>query len=294
MVAAATVAFGGWALYLAGGVPLGKGLSYTFLFALSMFVLGFLDDLRNLSSLFRFIAQIVSASLFLWVLAPAFPVVPLGRWMVPGTVWIPVGAVWSIWMLNLYNFMDGIDGLAGGEAAVVSSFFFLVFAWFGEPGWAVANLSVAAASMGFLVYNWPPARTFMGDGGSSFLGAFYGMQCVVAHLTTPVPFPVLVLPFANFILDTTFTLFRRVLRGEKWYKAHRSHVYQRMTNLGMSHRKVTVIELVVVTASCGVAAVSVSAPCSVRTALALAVAAGISSGGVRVAWRERGMKAQED
>ena len=83
-------------------------------------------------------------------------------------------------MLNLYNFMDGIDGLAGGEAAVASSFFFLVFAWYGQSGWAVANLVVAAASMGFLVHNWPPARIFMGDAGSAFLGAFYGMQSVVA------------------------------------------------------------------------------------------------------------------
>jgi UDP-N-acetylmuramyl pentapeptide phosphotransferase/UDP-N-acetylglucosamine-1-phosphate transferase len=99
------------------------------------------------------------------------------------------------------NLRDGIDGLAGGEAAVASSFFFLVFAWYGQSGWAVANLVVAAASMGF------------------------------------------VLPFANFILGTTFTLFRRLIRREKWYQAHRSHVYQRMTDLGMTHRKVTSIEL---------------------------------------------------
>jgi UDP-N-acetylmuramyl pentapeptide phosphotransferase/UDP-N-acetylglucosamine-1-phosphate transferase len=88
--------------------------------------------------------------------------------------------------------MDGIDGFAGGEAAVASSFFFLVFSYYGESGWAVANLVVAAASMGF------------------------------------------VLPFANFILDTTFTLFRRLIRREKWYQAHRSHFYQRMTDLGMT------------------------------------------------------------
>jgi UDP-N-acetylmuramyl pentapeptide phosphotransferase/UDP-N-acetylglucosamine-1-phosphate transferase len=70
------------------------------------------------------------------------------------------------------------------------------------------------------------------------LGAFYGMQSVVAGLSSPVPFPVLVLPFANFILDTMFTLFRRLIRREKWYQAHRSHFYQRMTDLGMTHGKV--------------------------------------------------------
>lgn len=292
MVAAAALAFGGWALFSAGGSPLGKGLQCTFLFGLSMFALGFFDDLRDLSPLFRFLVQILSAGLALWAVAPLFPAIPLGDWALPGTAWIPVGAVWAVWMLNLYNFMDGIDGLAGGEAAVASFFFFLVFAWFGEPGWAVANLVVTAASMGFLVYNWPPARIFMGDGGSSFLGAFYGMQCVVAHLTTPVPFPVLILPFANFILDTTYTLFRRAIGGEMWYRAHRSHVYQRMTDLGMSHRKVTVIELVAVAASCGAAAVSINTVDSVRMALAVVVIAGVSFGGVWVTRRERALKAK--
>src|SRR3989304_4869717 len=95
-----------------------------------------------------------------------------------------------------------------------SFFFFLLFARYGESGWAVANLFVAAASMGFLVHNWPPARVFMGDAGSAFLGGFYGMQAVLAALTTSVPFVVLILPFANFILDTTVTLVRRILQGE--------------------------------------------------------------------------------
>jgi UDP-N-acetylmuramyl pentapeptide phosphotransferase/UDP-N-acetylglucosamine-1-phosphate transferase len=167
-------------------------------------------------------------------------------------VWISASTVWIVWMLNLYNFMDGIDGLAGGEAALVSAFFFLLFARHGESGWAVANLLIAAAAAGFLVFNWPPAQVFMCDAGSAFLGAFYGMQSVVASFTTPIPFVVLILPFANFILDTTVTLLRRAWRGEKWYAPHRSHYYQRITGLGMSHRKVTVIELLAV--SCAAAA----------------------------------------
>ena len=197
----------------------------------------------------------------------------------PGWAWVVPGAFWVVWMLNLYNFMDGIDGLAGGEAAVASSFF-LVFAYYGQSGWAVANLVVAAASMGFLVHNWPPARIFMGDAGSAFLGAFYGMQSVVAALSTPVPFPVLVLPFANFILDTTFTLFRRLIRREKWYQAHRSHFYQRMTDLGMTHGKVTSIELLVVVASCAAAAACIPAGPAVRIALVASVTAGIACAGL--------------
>jgi UDP-N-acetylmuramyl pentapeptide phosphotransferase/UDP-N-acetylglucosamine-1-phosphate transferase len=152
---------------------------------------------------------------------------------------------------------------------------------------------VAAASMGFLVYNWPPARIFMWDGGSAFLGAFYGIQSVVGHLSTPVPFPVLVLPFANFILDTTFTLFRRVLKGEAWYRAHRSHFYQRMTNLGMTHKRVTSIELLVVCASCAAAAACIPADPLVRIAVAASVALGIACGGLWVWGKERAMEAGE-
>ena len=256
-----------------------------------MFLLGFYDDLRNLSPLFRFLVQFVSALSFLIFLAPHLPDVSLWKWVLPKWAWVVPGAFWVVWMLNLYNFMDGIDGLAGGEAAVASSFFFLVFAWYGQSGWAVANLVVAAASMGFLVHNWPPARIFMGDAGSAFLGAFYGMQSVVAALSTPVPFPVLVLPFANFILDTTFTLFRRLIRREKWYQAHRSHVYQRMTDLGMTHGKVTSIELLVGIASCAAAAACIPVGPAGRIASIISVVAGIACIGIWVWVKEQALKA---
>jgi UDP-N-acetylmuramyl pentapeptide phosphotransferase/UDP-N-acetylglucosamine-1-phosphate transferase len=250
MVAAAALAFGGWSFLAAGEANVQRGLPYTFLFALGMFLLGFYDDLRNLSPLFRFLVQFVSALLLFVFLAPLLPDVSLWKWVLPKWAWVVPGAIWVVWMLNLYNFMDGIDGLAGGEAAVASSFFFLLFAREGEAGWAVANLLVAASAMGFLVHNWPPARVFMGDAGSAFLGAFYGMQSILASLSTNVPLIVLVLPFANFILDTTVTLLRRFSRGEKWYKAHRTHYYQRMTNLGMSHKKVTLLEVLSVAICC--------------------------------------------
>jgi UDP-N-acetylmuramyl pentapeptide phosphotransferase/UDP-N-acetylglucosamine-1-phosphate transferase len=112
------------------------------------------------------------------------------------------------------------------------------------------------------------------------------MQSVVAALSTDVPFPVLVLPFANFILDTTFTLFRRLMRREKWYQAHRSHIYQRMTDLGMTHKKVTSIELLVVIASCAAAAACIPAGPAVRIALVASVCAGIACIGFWVSAKE--------
>jgi len=191
-------------------------------------------------------------------------------------------------MLNLYNFMDGIDGLAGGEAAIASSFFFLLFAREGESGWAVANLLVAASAMGFLVHNWPPARVFMGDAGSAFLGAFYGMQSVLAPLSTKVPFIVLVLPFANFIMDTTVTLILRVWRGEKWYQAHRTHFYQRMTNLWMSHRKVTAVELSSVAICCVSAEICMRVGDIYRMAVVFLIFAFFLAAGVWISNKERG------
>jgi Fuc2NAc and GlcNAc transferase len=286
MVAAALVALGFWIYWAAGDWSMHKWLSCSVLFASAMAILGFCDDLYSLSALFRFLVQFAFASILLWVASGQLPVLTIQGWTIPRVAWVIVGATWIVWMLNLYNFMDGIDGLAGGEAAVASCFFYLVFAYYGEAGWAVMNLFIAAASMGFLVYNWPPARVFMGDSGSAFLGAFYGVQSVVAALSTPVPLPVLVLPFANFILDTTFTLFRRMLGREKWYQAHRSHIYQRMTGLGMSHKKVTSIELLVVVASCAAAAACIPAGPAVRIALMLSVTVGIVCGGLWVWGKE--------
>ena len=287
MVAADVLAFGCWALLAAGDVFSLKGVPSSIFFALAMSILGFWDDIFGLSPLARFLFQIFIVLIFLWAWAGLFPGISLGGVVIPQFLWIMVGAFWIVWMVNLYNFMDGIDGLAGGEAAVASLFFFLLFARYEESGWAAANLFLAAASIGFLVHNWPPARVFMGDAGSAFLGAFFGMQSVVAAITTPIPFPVLVLPFSNFILDTTFTLFRRIWRGEKWYTAHRSHYYQRMTDLGISHRKVTLIELFFVAGGCLAAAGYLVFGSIGRTAVVASVFTGAVACALRVNQEER-------
>jgi Fuc2NAc and GlcNAc transferase len=251
-----------------------------------MSVLGFCDDLFDLSPLIRILVQFALCLSCLVLVWPLYPVVSDRSGEGFRLLSIGVASVWCVWMLNLYNFMDGIDGLAGGEAAVASLFFFILFARNGEPGWAVANLMVAASAAGFLVYNWPPAKVFMGDSGSAFLGAFYGMQSLIVPVTTGIPFIVLVLPFSNFILDATATLFLRIYRGEKWYQAHRSHVYQRMTNLGLSHRKVTSLELLTVAASCVAAAICMRIDIFGRIALVALVFAGLSVAGFSVIRKE--------
>jgi Fuc2NAc and GlcNAc transferase len=290
MVVATVLAFEFWTFLAVGEVLSIKGLRSVILYALVMCVLGFWDDLSNLSPLFRFLVQFAGASLLLWACVGESLVLSVGDIILPLQFVIPACAVWVVWMVNLYNFMDGIDGIAGGEAAVTSCFFFLVFANHGETGWAVINLFVAAASIGFLIHNWPPARVFMGDAGSAFLGAFFGMQSVVAASMTSIPFLVLVLPFTNFIFDTTATLIRRMFRGEKWYRAHRSHFYQRMTNLGMSHSKVTGVELISVILSCLAATWYLRSGFHGRVVAVAAVLIGFMGGGIWIFRKERFLK----
>ncbi len=287
MAAAVLLAFACWRLLSEAGASSPDLLPGAILFALAMSALGFWDDVSGLSPLFRFLVQVVCAAAVLWTSARVAAPPPVREAALPLALGVAAAAIWVVWLVNLYNFMDGIDGLAGGEALLASCFFALVFGRHGETGWAAANLFVAAASLGFLLYNWPPARVFMGDAGSAFLGAFFAMQSVLAPLSTPVPFPVLVLPFANFILDTTATLLRRMWRREKWYLAHRSHFYQRMTSLGMSHRGVTGTELLSVAASCAAAWGYMDAGPAGRFAIVAAVVAAFAAAGSVVARKER-------
>jgi Fuc2NAc and GlcNAc transferase len=286
MVLAVLLSCAGFALSgppAAGAIP--RAAAASLAFATAMAALGFRDDLSPLSPLFRFLVQ-AGAALFACLFVSGGNAAPLLLGVaIPGWAWIPAASVWIVWMLNLYNFMDGIDGLAGGEALVGGLFLSAVFFAGGEAGWGAANLLVASAAAGFLRYNWSPARIFLGDAGSMFLGAFFGIQSVAAASTTAVPLPVLVLPFSNFILDATVTLLRRMRRGEKWYRPHRSHFYQRMTDLGLSHASVTSIELLSAAASCLAAAAYLRAGATARIALLLLTAAMFLAGGVSITRR---------
>ncbi|MBF0137262.1 MAG: glycosyltransferase family 4 protein [Magnetococcus sp. DMHC-1] len=149
-----------------------------------------------------------------------------------------------VWMLNLYNFMDGMDGFAGGMGA----FGFVFFAAFGflagHSHFGVVSLLIAAANLGFLTANFPPARIFMGDVGSVPMGflvatfSFWGIRDAI------FPFWVPFLVFSPFIVDATLTLFRRIFQGEKVWQAHRTHYYQKLVRIGWGHRRTVLWEYV--------------------------------------------------
>ena len=165
-------------------------------------------------------------------------------------VWsgMAVGVMWLVlllaigWLTNLYNFMDGSDGLAGGMAVIGFGAYGLA-AWLGgNSEFELLAWSIAAASAGFLIFNFPPAKIFMGDAGSIPLGFLAGALGVAGWLQSlwPLWFPLVV--FAPFIVDASITLARRLLRGERVWEAHRQHYYQRLILSGWSHRRTALSE----------------------------------------------------
>jgi UDP-N-acetylmuramyl pentapeptide phosphotransferase/UDP-N-acetylglucosamine-1-phosphate transferase len=205
-------------------------------------LLSFLDDLRGLSAAVRLAAHLMVALAFT---LGAFPDLPL--------LWIAVLVVATVWTINLYNFMDGSDGLAGGMA-LVGFVTYGVAAWTaGLPSLALLSWSVAASALAFLLFNFPPARIFMGDVGSvplGFLAAALGIEGWHAN-AWPLWFPVLV--FSPFIVDATLTLAKRLLRGERVWEAHREHYYQKLVRMGKGHRQTALAEYVIM-AACALSA----------------------------------------
>lgn len=201
---------------------------------LFLLAISFLDDLRGLSVSWRFLAHFLAAGVF----------VGLYIFSSVGFVGAAVAVLAIVWMTNLYNFMDGSDGLAGGMA-LFGFCFYGAAAWLhGDVAFAELNWSVAAASLAFLFFNFHPEQIFMGDAGSiplGFLAAAFGLLGWHAGYW-PLWFPVFV--FSPFILDASVTLAKRLLRGEKVWQAHCEHYYQRLVQMGWGHRRTALAEYV--------------------------------------------------
>lgn len=246
-------------LFAASLVPV--ALCVCFLAAVSQ-----VDDRRGLPARVRFCAHLLAAV----VIVAVYPV-PLALWA------SAVIVVLLVWLANLYNFMDGADGLAGGMA------------FFGFAGYAVAALmgagqtpelalacsAVAGAAAGFLLFNFHPAKIFLGDAGSisiGFLAGAFGYWGWLRH-AWPVWFPAMV--FAPFIADASATLAKRLLRGEKFWHAHREHYYQRMVRLGMGHARTALMWYAVMLAGVSLAVLACRWPVAVQWETVAAWAIGL-------------------
>jgi UDP-N-acetylmuramyl pentapeptide phosphotransferase/UDP-N-acetylglucosamine-1-phosphate transferase len=215
-------------------------LAPVMLAAFALAALSVLDDVRGLPVMLRLLAHFIAAATCLLALG-------LTGWA------LLLGVLAVVWMTNLYNFIDGADGLAGGMTAI--GFGALASAaWLeGAPGLAALCAAISAAAAAFLRFNFPPARIFMGDAGSiplGFLAAVLGIMGVQHSLWSWL-FPLLV--FSPFIVDASVTLARRGLRGEKIWRAHRSHYYQRVVLLGASHRQLALVAYMLMLASAALA-----------------------------------------
>lgn len=230
--------------FLAGSLlwpaALGENAPWVLLGGVAFFLLGLLDDLYHLNEGLRFCVQVLLAVLIA-AFGPRLSALPLlggASWAMPPGLAIAVTAFWYTGFINLFNFMDGTDGLAAGEAVLAGIFMSLMT---GSP----LPLIVSASALGFLYFNRSPSRIFMGDSGSYLLGFLLAVATVIgcqgpeglAKLVAQI------LVLGTFIADTTATLLRRIVNGETWYKAHRSHYYQKLSDLGFSHGKIFSINL---------------------------------------------------
>lgn len=215
--------YAGWAPAARLAIPFGT---------LVLTVISWLDDRVGVAVGGRLVVQIlvIGLSIYTGVLSPT-----VFQHCLPPVLDRAATALLWLWFVNLFNFMDGADGLAGSEAATIGAGLTLVTA-VGvafDPATAVLGAAIAAAALGFLVWNWAPARVFMGDAGSVPLGYLLGF--LLLRLASEGWWKAaLILPL-YFLADATITLVRRAVRGERVWQAHREHFYQRAVLRGLSH-----------------------------------------------------------
>jgi Fuc2NAc and GlcNAc transferase len=233
--------------YAAMGWTFGLPISWGYIVgALMVAAVSWLDDLSSLPFWARLIIHIAAALILIldvgfWS-SIALPLVPNDIWL-GNVVGILVTVGWLVWLLNAYNFMDGIDGLAALQA-VIAGAAWAVLAWMIDlPAVFLFGGLLASSSAGFLLHNWQPAKIFMGDVGSAFLGFTLAAIPLIARKelkTEASMLPVVAVLFVwFFVFDTVFTLIRRLLGGKRVWEAHREHIYQRMIIGGRRHATVT-------------------------------------------------------
>lgn len=241
-------AFGNFALswgYIAGAIVLA--------------VVSWLDDLVSLSFVHRLIAHSAAALLLMadagYVSSLDLPfagVVSLG---VAGPV---LTFIWIVGFLNAFNFMDGIDGIAGSQGFVAAAGWFGAGILLGSPVFAIYGCVIAAACLGFLFFNWQPAKIFMGDVGSCFLGfTLAAMPLLDQTALRPRIFLVAVAFVWPFVFDAVFTFLRRLVSGQKVWQPHREHIYQQMVIAGTPHFAATILYAFIAAAGVGVGLVLV-------------------------------------
>ncbi len=216
--------------------------------AFAVALISWIDDLYTISSVWRFAVHIGSALLIIFTLGYfeeiSFPLSGSFNFGVVGAV---LTFFWIVWLTNAYNFMDGIDGIAGLQTLTAGIGWYFCGVLQGAPAAGFYGGILAAAGLGFLFLNWQPAKIFMGDVGSAFLGYSFAVLPLLAKNEKTVGekgdflLPAAIVLVWLFVFDTLWTFGRRVLKGEKVWQAHRGHIYQRLVINGFSHAAVSLL-----------------------------------------------------
>ena len=199
---------------------------------------GWIDDRRPLPAVARLLVHLLGCTVPVTLASLYAGLLPDPSWLLLPAALTTLLAL--VWLLNLYNFMDGIDGLAGTEAATAAAGAALLLSWQAPgSGLSILCLLLASAAAGFLYWNWPPARIFMGDGASGFLGFLFGGMALFSVVAGSLNVWVWLILLGVFIVDASLTLLARLYRGQRLMQAHRSHAYQRLARHLASHRAVS-------------------------------------------------------
>lgn len=232
----------GLTVFALAGIPIAKTVWVICGVGSGVALVGFWDDHSHVPAHRRLMAHFIAAALGLYGLGGMPPLLVFGYSIAPAWFEQVFGLFYLVWLLNLYNFMDGIDGLAAIEAMTVCLGVVVLYLITSESTgqlWALALLGISVT--GFLVWNFPPARIFMGDVGSGFLGIVLGLFSIQSAWIAPQFFWSWLILLGVFIVDATLTLMRRFLSGEKIYEAHRSHAYQVAARRYHAHKPVSVM-----------------------------------------------------
>ena len=216
--------------------------------ALLIAVISFYDDLNDISIFIRLVGQAIAVSVVMifgiMICELKIPWIGLVQFGFFGYI---VTFLWIVGLTNAYNFMDGINGLSGGTAVIACIFFSIICFEHGSTFTYIISYTIVAGSLGFLVFNFPRGRLFMGNVGSNFLGFTLATMAIIASLYDRSHTSMFVMPLLmfHFIFDTFFTFIRRLKRGDNVFAAHRSHLYQLFNQLGYSHTAVSTFYFVV-------------------------------------------------
>ncbi|MFY0727862.1 MraY family glycosyltransferase [Pseudomonas sp. NFX15] len=202
-------------------------------------IIGFMDDHGHIAARWRLLGHFCAAVWSLFWLGGFPQIIVFGMTLDLSWFGVILAAFYLVWMLNLYNFMDGIDGIASIEAITACLGACLLYWLSGYESLMWVPITLSMAVSGFLFWNFPPARIFMGDAGSGFLGVVLGILSIQAAWTAPELLWAWLILLGVFVVDATFTLVRRLIRGDKVYEAHRSHAYQFASRKYRKHLPVT-------------------------------------------------------